>query len=191
MMKRMLLLLLTVLPLKADDVVLAYDPSPATNIVNYRLYFSSTSVVPSIGNTQFLLLPKSATTAIVTNLGAGMWFFQVTALGTTPFGTIESDPSNTASYTNKHFGPLNLRIDKSTNNTAALWIENFTGNALVQYSGDGLNWLPWCSFRTYEPGAVSSLFVSGIAPSDAVLYRVAPSLPPPSTPPLPSGTSLR
>lgn len=190
MMKWMLLLLLGAMTAKADDVVLFYDASPSTNLVSYRLYYSSTTTTPVTGG-YVINIPKTNTTSLITNLGFGLWFFQVTAMGSSPFGLIESEPTNTASYTNKHGGPLNLRIDKSTNNTAALWIENFTGNALVQYSGDGVSWLPWCSFRTYEPGAVSSLFVSGIAPSDAMLFRVAPPLPPPSTPPLPSGTALR
>ena len=164
--------------LKADDVNLAYDASPATNQLGHRIYFS-TSTNPAAIATQFIFIPKPGTTGTITNLGAGIWYFQATCLVT---GNFESDPSNTATYTNKHFGPVNLRISGSTsNNTAAIWVERNSDTVVVQWSKDLSNWTDWASVKSLDVNypIEKSIFLAGLKPANATSWR---ALSPPPTP---------
>jgi hypothetical protein len=76
---------------KAADVSLAWDPSTSPNLSGYKLYVGNTSNTYSTSTTL-----GNQTTYTVTGLGAGTWYFAVTAFDT---DGNESDFSNEISQT--------------------------------------------------------------------------------------------
>ncbi len=87
----------------APSVRVAWDPNPETNIQGYRIYYGPT------GGSTNLVDVGNLTTGAVTNLAyATSYFFYVTAYNT--FG-LESDPSETLTYTTPAFSPLSLSME--------------------------------------------------------------------------------
>jgi len=76
----------------APSVILAWDPSPSTNVAGYRVYYG-----PAAGNYTDRLDVGNVTTATVPNLQAGVtYYFVVTAYNA---AGVESLPSNEVAYT--------------------------------------------------------------------------------------------
>jgi len=88
----------------AGQVTLAWDPSPTTDIAEYRLHYGPASgVYAQSTNT-------TATTVTVTGLADGAtYYFAVTAVGT---NQLESDFSNEISHSTPPQPPENLRKDE-------------------------------------------------------------------------------
>ena len=125
--------------LAQNDVTLAWDPSPATDIARYNLYFGSTSrtnapyaSVVSVGN---------VATGTLTNLVSGLtYYFAVTAVD--QYGN-ESDYSNEASYTVPGTLPQpGLRTCLSPSGGVALDVAGVPGHCYeVLSSYDAVNWV--------------------------------------------------
>lgn len=166
-------LLLAIVTQAADTVSLAWDPTPSTPIAGYRAYYSTNGIG---GVVSFTTVPVGTLTTQITNVAPGVAFFYATAFLASG---LESDPSNVVTYTNKHFGPVNLRITGATNNTAAIWVDNTATNMQVQWSDDLFHWRGWANLQSLDPMAPvgDAIFLSGIAPEGAKFWR-AISLPP-------------
>jgi hypothetical protein len=115
-MKRKLLLvaslwLLACVPCFAatNSVVATFDASVSTFVASNAIAYGKASR----GTNQAFVYPtnlvfsKTNLSVTVSNLGPGLWFFSAYAIST---NNIRSDYSNEASWTNKSFGPQNLRI---------------------------------------------------------------------------------
>jgi fibronectin type 3 domain-containing protein len=92
----------------AASVTLAWDPSPDTNVVAYKIYLGPTS-----GSYTNNVSVGNVTNATLTNLVAGaIYYFAATAVDT---NSLESDFSNEIIYTAQLAVPmpLNLRIVKA------------------------------------------------------------------------------
>lgn len=166
------LLNLLCLPLfAADTVTLVWDASSTTNIAGYRIYYGTVTTNPAAGNYVFLTnVVPGVTTVSIPNVAAGIAYFQATAF---IVGGMESYPSNTATYTNRNYGPINLRITSSTNNTAAIWVDKTSSSMQVQWSGDLQNWRGWAALQSLDPYAPvgNAVFLSGILPDGALYWR--------------------
>ena len=102
------------------SVTLAWDPSPDPTVVGYRVYYgsSSRSYTQSID-------AGSATTATVSNLTAGEYFFVVTAYNS---DGVESAPSTVLTFPGaKDFlgdGQADLVWEDTTTGACGIWILN-------------------------------------------------------------------
>ena len=96
----------------SNYVVATFDGSPSsvTNYVgNYAIGYGQASrgANPSFTYPSNQVESKTNLSITVSNLGPGLWFFSAYAIAT---NGVKSDFSNEASWTNKAFGPQNLRI---------------------------------------------------------------------------------
>lgn len=109
-MKTLLLLLLLASSLKAADVQLAWDASPAEGITNYQFY-AHTNILTA-ANLQSAVLRKGVGTNLTVKLEGitGPWWFAVTAQRE----GLESEPSNILQVIFvppvKAEAPLNMRF---------------------------------------------------------------------------------
>jgi hypothetical protein len=115
-MKRKLLLvaslwLLACVPCFAatNSVVATFDASVSTFVASNAIAYGQASrgTNPAFIYPSNLVFSKTNLSVTVSNLGPGLWFFSAYAIST---NGIRSDYSNEASWTNKAFGPQNLRI---------------------------------------------------------------------------------
>jgi hypothetical protein len=164
-----LTLVLTLCAQAADTVNLAWDASSTTNIAGYRIYYG-TATNPATSFVFFTNVAPATLTVSLPNIQPGIAYFQATAYLA---NGLESVPSNVASYTNRNFGPVNLRITGSTNNTAAIWVDNAAVNMQVQWSSDLTNWHGWANLQSLDPTAPigSAIYLAGIAPDPARYFR--------------------
>lgn len=183
--------LCAVLPAQADADELFYvswDPYSGTNAVAIKVYYGSTTN-PALGNfRQMIRVPLPATTLSVSNVVPGYAHFQATAIS---FDGVESRPSVDVFLTNRNFAPVNFRLVPSTNQTAALWIEHWPTNALVEASPDMQTWSPWVNIKSFESAAdIRSMFIAADNTGNR-FFRLAPPRPPIIlSPPLPVGAKL-
>lgn len=195
----LLLLLLTVVTLKAaNSVTLAWNPNSETNLAGYRLYVGNasrnyptnyvapTNVVNIGGN--------PSCTLTVSNLDIGRkYYFAVTAF--TSDG-LESDYSDEVLFPGFKPGkPTTLRITSTTNQTAAIWINEPASSTTVQWSGDLQTWKGWAQVKTLDSSAPvgDAIFLSGFSPDTARFWRAvadATQVAPPPSSPLPAGLRL-
>lgn len=98
-----LMLILARLAVGADSVGLSWDSSPSSGVANYRIRFGN---FPGIYHSQQQVTPRDLDT-VITNLAYGTWYFVASAILT---NGLESEPSNEATWTNRVFVPLNLRL---------------------------------------------------------------------------------
>lgn len=148
---RLLSVTLLGLDLAAAEVRLAWDPSPDSGVIAYRIYWGTRSRA----YTQHLEVGR-VTTATVTGLSAGRtYFFAATALAA---GGLESDLSNEVQYTVPHpsanqpptlsflanrtiaedtsTGPIFFTVGDPDNDPAALTVSALSSNpVLVPASG--------------------------------------------------------
>jgi regulation of enolase protein 1 (concanavalin A-like superfamily) len=138
------------LDLAAAEVNLAWDPSPDSGVIAYRIYWGTRSRV----YTQHLEVGR-VTTATVTGLSAGStYFFAATALAA---GGLESDFSNEVQYTvpnppanqpptvsflanltiaeDTSTGPIFFTVGDPDNAPAALTVSAFSGNPTLVPAG--------------------------------------------------------
>ena len=163
-----LTLALTPLAQAADTVTLAWDPTPSSPIAGYRLYYATNSGLSSVAAVSNV--PPTQLSLAMPNVVPGIAYFYATAY---LFNGIESDPSNIVLYTNKHFGPVNLRITASTNNQAAIWVNNTATNMQVQWSSNMTTWRGWAALQSLDPTAPvgSAIYLAGTSPRDALFWR--------------------
>jgi len=80
------------LPAQGQNVALAWNPSPTTNLVTYKLYASTNALIATnLGAATTNVACGTNLTCTVTPAIAGDWWFAVTAVDT---NGIESLPSN-------------------------------------------------------------------------------------------------
>lgn len=91
-----------------DDVKFMWDmPMVTTNMAGIKMY-AGFSPSPALSNsTAVVIISATNNTMTLANIPPGVVYFQATAFLT---GGFESVPSNDVAYTNRHFGPINLRI---------------------------------------------------------------------------------
>lgn len=189
-MRTFIALILSALPVLADSVGLGWDASTNTGITQYKVYVGPNANPAASNSTSFVTVGGNQLTALVTNVGVGITHFQATAF----IGTLESLPSNDVAYTNRSFGPTNLRITLATNQTAAIWIESIPGGqtAMVEHSADSVTWKTWASVHAYEGALDRGIFLTGIVPNATDLYRARlVEAYTPASAPLPTGTRVR
>lgn len=96
----------------SNSVVATFDGSPSISsnfVKNYAIGYGQLprGTSASFNYPSNLVFSKTNLSVTVSNLGPGWWFFSVYAIAT---NDIRSDYSNEAAWTNKAFGPTNLRI---------------------------------------------------------------------------------
>lgn len=192
-----LLFLAAILSAVASDTVnLAWDYADTSGISSFKVYWGTNLAPAGASGAQFVSIPKTTLTGVISNVPPGITSFQVTAIAPSGIASVESVPSNTAFYTNRNFGPVNLRIAASSSNTAAIWIDNAAISTTVQWSGDLLQWSGWAQVKTLDSTAPvqKAIFLSGVAPDPARYWRAvsdaAPAFAPASVSPLPVGLRL-
>lgn len=179
--------LLSCLTARSASVTLAYTPSTNAGVAGTKIYWGY-GINPATSNSVAVVTNSSPSPPSVTvsNVGIGVIHFQATSFLT---NGLESVPSNDVGFTNRFFGPVNLQMVSSTNDTAALWINNTPTNAVVQWSKDNVTWIDYVSIKSLDPLAptTKSIFVAGVKPDSAAFFRVVT----PGSSGLPSGASLR
>lgn len=127
----LLLLLLVALTAEAatNSVLATFDPSssPVSYISNYAIGYGQISrgTNQSFSYPSNLVFSKTNISVTISNLGAGPWFFSAYAVAT---NGLHSYYSNEEGWTNRSFGPQNLRIQGPQDALA------------LQSSGDLINW---------------------------------------------------
>lgn len=109
--------LLSLLPLSAavPTISLAWDPNPPTDgVTNYVIYWRSPTNAP-VPKSQFAGTNLMLTLG-VTNFGAGLVRFTLTAVNS---NALESVPSDPVLWTNRYFAPV-LRLSDTNTATLAL-----------------------------------------------------------------------
>ena len=133
---KILLLILTALiswsvEAATNSVLATFDPSssPASYISNYAIGYGQvsrgTNNNPAFSYPSNLVFSKTNVSVTVSNLGPGHWFFSAYAIAT---NGLTSFYSNEEGWTNRSFGPQNLRIQGPQDALA------------LQSSGDLFNW---------------------------------------------------
>jgi hypothetical protein len=92
-----------------NSVVATFDASTSTFVASNAIAYGQQSrgTNHDFAYPTNLIFSKTNFSVTVSNLGPGVWFFSAYAIST---NKIRSDYSNEASWTNKSFGPQNLRI---------------------------------------------------------------------------------
>lgn len=164
--------LASLLRLSASDTVnLGWDNyTNVVGVAGIRVYCGAVTNPASGQFFFFTNVPPSQVLVTMQNIPAGLTHFQATAFLT---NGLESIPSNVASYTNRNFGPINLRITGSTNNTAAIWVDNTSASLQVQWSSNLLTWKGWAAVQSLDTSAPvgNAIFLAGLAPDPARYWR--------------------
>lgn len=181
-MKRISILALVLVSLlsRAEDAVvtLAWDwtPSGTNPISGFTVYYAPTNQpFPQPPGGLSNNVSPTLKTITLTNVAPGIYGFAVTAYINQNVGggitRVESAPSNVIFYTNRFFGPINLRITGATNQQAAIWVERTSASLIVQWSADLTNWRGWAAVQSLDVTNPlgEAIFLAGVKP-DAVQY---------------------